>query len=162
MGKETKLIWFDFDNAPHVPVLLPIINEMRNRGYKTILTARDKSETKELLYLNDEKFKVIGKSFPKNRFLKVYYTFKRALKLIYYLKIGINKKLNLSVNHGSRSALVASWLIRIPSVMLADYEYANSIFGKIFAAKYAREKKIPFFGYNRIYITAYDFDYSID
>ncbi len=135
MRKETKLIWFDFDNAPHVPVLLPIVNEMRNRGYETILTARDKSETKELLFLNDEKFKVISKSFPKNRFLKIYYTFERALKLIYYLKKSINKRINLSVNHGSRSALVASWLIRISSVTLADYEYANSIFGNIFATK---------------------------
>jgi len=135
MRKETKLIWFDFDNAPHVPVLLPIVNEMRNRGYKTILTARDKSETKELLFLNDEKFKVIGKSFPKNRFLKIYYTFERALKLVYYLKKGVNKKANLFVCHGSRSALVASWLIRIPSIVLADYEYADPTFGNIFATK---------------------------
>jgi len=135
MKKETKFIWFDFDNTPHVPVLLPIVNEMRKRGYKTILTARDKSETKELLYLNNEKFKVIGKSFPKNRLLKVLYTFERALKFIYYLKKGENKKVNLSVSHGSRSALVASWFTRIPSVMLTDYEYSYFKFGNLFAAK---------------------------
>ncbi len=135
MRKKTKLIWFDFDNAPHVPVLLPIVNEMRNRGYKTILTARDKSETKELLSLNGEKFKLIGMSFPKNRFMKVYYTFERALKIIYYLRKGVNKKVNLFVCHGSRGAVVASWLMRVPSVVLGDYEYAFSKFGNIFATK---------------------------
>jgi hypothetical protein len=140
MIKDSKLIWFDFDNSPHVPVLLPIVKETRYRGYKTILTARDKSETKELLSLNNEKFKVIGKSFPKNKFLKIYYTFERALKLIYYLKKNVNKKLIMSVTHGSRSALLASWLIRIPSVMLTDYEYANSIFGNIFATKFLMPK----------------------
>lgn len=136
MGKETKLIWFDFDNAPHVPVLFPIVKEMRNRGYRTILTARNKSETKELLSLNNEKFKLFGKSFPKNKFLKVYFTFKRTLNLVYYLKKGVNKRVYLSVNHGSRSATIASWLLKIPSVGLADYEYANSMFGNIFGTKF--------------------------
>jgi len=136
MRKDSKLIWFDFGNAPHVPVLLPIVKEMRNRGYKTIFTARDKSETKKLLSLNNEKFKLIGKSFPKNRFLKIYYTSKRTLELIYYLKKSVNKKINLSVNHGSRSAILASWLMKIPSVLLADYEYANQKVGNIFATKF--------------------------
>jgi len=135
MRKETKFIWFDFDNAPHVSVLLPIVNEMRNRGYNTILTARDKSETKELLYLYNEKFKIIGKSFPKNRFLKLYYTLRRALMLVHYLRKGFNKKISLFVCHGSRGAVVASWLMRIPSVVLGDYEYSNPIFGNIFATK---------------------------
>jgi len=79
MRKESKLIWFDFGNVPHVPVLLPIAKEMRNRGYKTIFTARNKSETKELLSLNNEKFKLVGKSFPKNKYLKIYHTFERAI-----------------------------------------------------------------------------------
>lgn len=136
MEKETKIIWFDFDNAPHVPVLLPIVNEMRNRGYRTVLTARDKSETKELLSLNRENFELIGKSFPKNKLLKLYFTFKRALKLIYYLKKDINQKVNLSVSHFSRSAGFASWLMGIPSVILSDYEYSNSIFGNIFITKF--------------------------
>jgi len=129
------MVWFDFDNAPHVPVLLPVVKEMINRGYETIITARDKSETKELLYLNNENFKLIGKSFPKNKLLKLYYTFGRAFRLIYYLKKVCNKKINLSVNHCSRSALLASWLMRIPSVSLGDYEYANSIFQNIFATR---------------------------
>jgi len=135
MGKETKLIWFDFDNAPHVPVLLPIVKEMRKRGYKTILTARDKSETKGLLFLNDEKFKVIGKSFPKSKVLKLLFTLNRVVKLIFYLYKQINGKKILSVNHSSRSALLASWIKRIPSVALYDYEYVNSTFQNLFATK---------------------------
>lgn len=137
MEKETKLIWFDFDNAPHVPVLLPIVEEMRYRGYKTILSARDKSETKELLFLRGEKHKLFGASFPKNKFLKTYLTFKRSLSIIHYLiKNNLKNKICLCVNHGSRSALFASWLLGIPSVLLADYEYSNTILGNIFAKKF--------------------------
>lgn len=135
MKNETKKIWFDFDNAPHVPILMPIIKELRKRGYKTLLTARDKSETKELLILNKEKFKVIGESFPKNKILKLFFTLNRAVKLIFYLKKRGNGKTILSVNHSSRSALLASWLKRIPSVALYDYEYVNSTFQNIFATK---------------------------
>ena len=32
--------------------------------------------------------------------------------------------------------MIASWLLKIPSVGLADYEYANSMFGNIFATKF--------------------------
>ena len=135
MKNEIKIIWFDFDNAPHVPILLPIIKEIRKRGYKTLLTARDKSETKELLILNREEFKVIGKSFPKSKILKLLFTLNRAVKLIFYLKKRGNGKTILSVNHSSRSALLASWLKRIPSVALYDYEYVNSTFQNIFATK---------------------------
>jgi len=135
MKNETKKIWFDFDNAPHVPILMPIIKELRKRGYQTLLTARDKAETKELLILNKEKFKVIGKSFPKNKILKLLFTLNRALKLIFYLNKIENGKTILSVNHSSRSALLASWLKRIPSVALYDYEYVNSTFQNIFASK---------------------------
>jgi len=135
MRKDSKLIWFDFDNSPHVAVLMPIVKEMRNRGYETVLTARDNSETKELLSFHNEKFKVINKSFPKNKFLKVYCTVKRAIYLIFYLKIGTNKNIRLSVNHSSRSALLASWLMRVPAVALYDYEYVNSLFQNIFATK---------------------------
>jgi predicted glycosyltransferase len=129
-----KSIWFDFDNAPHVPVLLPIVREMRERGYETFLTAREKAETKELLALNNEDFGLIGKSFPKNSVLKIYHTFKRALNLVFYLRANA-KKVNLSISHASRSALLASWLKRIPSVVLYDYEFVNSTFQNIFATR---------------------------
>jgi len=135
MGKDKKLIWFDFDNAPHVPVLLPIVKEMKNRGYKTILTARDKAETKELLILNKEKFKIISKSFPKIKILKLLLTLNRTAKLLFYLNKIVNGKIILSVNHSSRSALLASWIKRIPSVALYDYEYVNSTFQNLFATK---------------------------
>lgn len=130
---DNKIIWFDFDNAPHVPVLLPIVKEMRNRGYGVIMTARDKAETKELLYLNKEEFFLIGKDFPKNKFLKVFFTFKRSIELIFFLKT--KKNIILSVSHSSRSALFASWMKRIPSVALYDYEYVNSLFQNTFATK---------------------------
>lgn len=135
MQKNRNIIWFDFDNAPHVPVLLPIVKEMKKRGYKTILTTRDKAETKELLILNKEKFKVIGKAFPKSKIIKLLFTLNRAVRLIFYLYKRVNGKKILSINHSSRSALLASWIKRIPSVALYDYEYVNSTFQNLFATK---------------------------
>jgi len=135
MPINSPVIWFDFDNAPHVPVLLPIIKELRSKGYKTILTARDKAETKELLQLNNEKFILIDRAFPPNRLLKLFFTIIRAKKLISCLNKNINKKIDVAVSHGSRSALLASWIKNIPSVVLYDYEYVNSQFQNIFAAK---------------------------
>ena len=116
MKKSSQTIWFDFDNAPHVPVLLPIVREMRNRGFKTVLTARDKAETKDLMLLENEKFKVIGKLFPKNKVLKLFLTIKRAIHLIFFIEKDARIKPIISVSHSSRSALLASWIKRIPSL----------------------------------------------
>src|SRR6266436_2102325 len=48
-----KKIWIDLDNSPHVPLFLPIMEELRKRGYQVLVTARNSYQVCELLKLYD-------------------------------------------------------------------------------------------------------------
>ena len=85
MDKGAPSVWFDFDNAPHVAVLLPIVGEMRKRGYRCVLTARDKAETVELLENHAQEFAVIDHGFLASRVLKVGFTLLPAIRLTSHL-----------------------------------------------------------------------------
>ena len=47
-GGGAKKIWIDIDNSPHVPFFLPIIEELRKKGFEVDLTARDMYQVREL------------------------------------------------------------------------------------------------------------------
>ena len=68
---KTKKIWIDIDNSPHVPFFLPIIDELRKRGFEVELTARDMYQVCQLLEFFNLKCKVIGGHYGKNKVLKV-------------------------------------------------------------------------------------------
>ncbi len=125
-------IWFDFDNSPHVPVLLPIAREMRNRGYKTFFTARDVAQTVALLESANEQHVVIGQSFPKQALKKYYHTIIRGRHLKQVLKY---VKPVCSVSHCSRSAILGAWMLGIPSLTMYDYEYINNTIQNLFCSK---------------------------
>jgi len=54
-------LWVDMDNAPHVLVLRPIIQELENRGHDVDITARRYGHTIPLLDLYGLKYKAIGR-----------------------------------------------------------------------------------------------------
>jgi len=120
---NTRTIWFDFDNVPHVAVLNPIAEEMSSRGYNIFCTARDMAETVELLKAKRDDFIVVGGMFNKSKLKKITGTCMRALHLAW---LAHNKKICCAVSHGSRSAVIASFLLGIPSVAMYDYEYVNT------------------------------------
>src|SRR5258707_12730951 len=66
-----KKIWIDIDNSPHVPFFLPIIDELKKRGFEVELTARDIYQVCQLLDFFNLKCKVIGGHYGKNKFFKV-------------------------------------------------------------------------------------------
>lgn len=119
-----RRIWIDLDNSPHVPFFAPIIEELRKRGYSVILTARDAYQVCELADLFQFSYKCVGTHWGKNRILKVFGTCLRALQL---LPIMARKRADLAVAHGSRSQVIASVLLRIPSVNILDYEFAQGL-----------------------------------
>lgn len=127
---KNKTIWFDFDNSPHVQILLPIASELKRRRYEILYTARNVSQTYDLLHLAKIEFDGYGNSFPHNKILKLILTFYWGIILANKLK---TKKILCAVNHSSRCAIFASWLSRIPSIVLYDYEYVNSFFQNRFA-----------------------------
>jgi uncharacterized protein len=115
-----KKIWIDLDNSPHVPFFLPIIEELERKGHKVVLTARDSYQVCELLKFHHVSCKVIGKHWGRNRAFKIVGTFLRALQLSWLM---LGEKVDLSVNHVSRSQLMSSALLGIPNVTISDYEF---------------------------------------
>ena len=117
-------VWIDLDNSPHVPFFIPIIEELQQRGYSTFLTARDAYQVVELLDLYHLSCKRVGRHYGKLKVMKVFGTTYRALQLA---RVAMKVELDLAVSHGSRAQLMAAAVLRIPSVVIFDYEYARSL-----------------------------------
>ena len=120
-----KLIWFDFDNSPHVPVLLPVARALQAAGYGCCFTARDVAQTVPLLKDAGCDFTVIGREFSAGRLNKLTATLRRALRL---RRLLAGRNIACCVSHTSRSAIFAGRLMRKPVVALYDYEYVDSFF----------------------------------
>ena len=116
-----KKIWIDLDNSPHVPFFLPIIEELRGKGYEVVLTARDSYQVVELLRFHHLSCKVVGRHWGKHRILKMLGTCLRAARL---LPLIIKQKPDLAVSHGSRGQLLSAWVAGVPTVVISDYEFA--------------------------------------
>lgn len=122
-GSTSKTIWIDLDNSPHVPFFLPIIEGLEKAGYQIVLTARDSYQVCELLRLHQLSCRVIGRHYGKKQILKLFGTALRALQL---LPFAIKERPDLAVSHGSRAQFLASSLLRIPTIMMYDYEFVNA------------------------------------
>jgi len=115
-------IWIDLDNSPHVPLFVPIIEELQKRGYSIALTARDCFQVRELADLFHLDYKLIGHHSGRSKIRKMAGLCFRALQLI---PIILRERPVLAISHGSRSQLIASVCLRIPSVFMGDYEFAT-------------------------------------
>jgi len=122
----SKKIWVDLDNSPHVPFFRPIIDELRKRDFKVLVTARDAYQVRELLEFYGVSGKIVGKHYGKHKLLKALGTCWRALAL---MVIVWKEKPDLAINHGSRGCMLASALLRIPNVTLLDYEFTAKMPG---------------------------------
>ena len=119
-----KRIWIDLDNSPHVPFFIPIIEELEKRGYSIFLTARDAYQVTELVEFHHLSCRKVGRHYGKLKVMKVFGTVYRTLQLI---RVAMKENLALALSHGSRSQLIAAAVLRIPSVVIFDYEYAQAV-----------------------------------
>ena len=117
-----KKIWIDLDNSPHVPFFVPIIKELESRGYSVLVTARDAYQVTELLDLFELHCHRIGRHFGKHKIMKVLGVLDRSTRLLPLL---LKEKPDLALSHGSRSQVLAAYTLRIPSVLIMDYEHAH-------------------------------------
>ena len=120
-GKGRK-IWIDIDNSPHVPFFLPIIDELKKRGFEIELTARDIYQVCQLLEFFNLPCKVIGGHYGKNKVLKVLGNCLRASQLV---PAAARFHADLAISHGSRAQVLVSKLLGIPTVMMHDYEHST-------------------------------------
>jgi len=119
-----RRVWIDLDNSPHVPFFIPIIQELVRRGHSVQVTARDCFQVLDLARLHNLPCMAVGHHYGKSRALKVAGLCIRALQLVPKV---LKERPDLAVSHGSRAQLVASWLLRIPSVVIFDYEFAQGL-----------------------------------
>lgn len=117
-----KTVWIDLDNSPHVPFFAPIIEELEKAGYSILVTARDCFQVCDLADLLHVNYRRVGRHYGKHTIWKLAGLGWRAMQLIPAV---LRRRPDLAISHGSRSQLVAANLLRIPSVTVADYEFAK-------------------------------------
>jgi uncharacterized protein len=119
-----RTIWVDLDNSPHVPFFIPIMEELEKKGHSVILTSRDCFQVGSLAdyyELNDRR---VGRHYGANKAMKVLGTMWRSLQLARTVR---KEKPDLSLSHGSRSLILASSLLGIPTILLFDYEHSERL-----------------------------------
>ncbi len=119
-----KKIWIDLDNSPHVPFFKPVLDDLHKRGYDTLVTARDCFQVCGLADLIHLKYQKIGRHYGKNVLMKVAGLFIRALQLMPMI---MKAKPDLAVSHGSRSQVLIASILNIPTVVIADYEFTQTV-----------------------------------
>lgn len=119
-GRTKYKVWIDIDNSPHVPLYIPIIEELEKRGVELILTARNMYQVCELLEFFKLPCKVIGGHWGKNNILKILNNCVRVAQLIPTIR---KARPDLAISHGSRAQLLAAKVLGIPSIMMHDYEH---------------------------------------
>ncbi len=119
-----KTIWIDLDNSPHVPFFVPIIEELQGRGFSILITARECFQVRGLASLLNLECRWIGRHYGKSRTLKVAGLCMRATQLA---PVVLRSKPDLAVSHGSRSQMLLAMLLRIPSIVIFDYEFVGGL-----------------------------------
>src|SRR5581483_167865 len=120
--RQRRTIWIDLDNTPHVPLFAPVVRELTRKGYDVSLTARDAFQVCELAEKKRLRCLKIGRHHGKNKFRKVAGLFFRAAQLAPF---ALTSKPVSGLSHGSRSQILLCNFLRIPTVLMADYEFAK-------------------------------------
>jgi predicted glycosyltransferase len=119
----TTKIWIDLDNTPHVPFFIPIIRELERLGHEVVLTARDAFQVCELADESGLRYLKVGRHYGKNPIMKIVGLLWRAGQLLPFV---IRQKPGLALSHGARSQTLICNLLRIPTILIADYEHART------------------------------------
>ena len=116
-------IWIDLDNSPHVPFFRPVIHELRQRGYTVFVTSRRAFQVCELADLFQMDHVPVGRHHGKNPLRKIAGLVWRSLQL---LPLAWRHRPAIALSHGSRSQILLCNFLRIPTVMVMDYEHART------------------------------------
>lgn len=130
---QKSSIWIDLDNSPHVPLFLPVIRSYREAGIDVVVTARDHSQTLELLDLAGlaGTYTVVGTHAGASKIKKSLNLASRALQLAGHIRR--TGKPAVAVSHGSRSMVIAAkLLLRVQVISMYDYEHTETrIFNRL-------------------------------
>ena len=124
MGSRTaESIWIDIDNIPHVLLFRPLIELFESRGVKVYLTARKHAFSCKMLEVENMDYTAIGRHWGRRKSMKILGTLLRVAQLY---RFSLGKNIDISLSHGSRSHVLASFLRSIPSISMFDYEFVKT------------------------------------
>src|SRR5437588_9514994 len=115
-------IWIDLTNSPHVLVMRPVIETLRERGHEVEVTARDFAQTLELCERFGIEHTVIGRHRGANAVDKAWGLASRSRELARWAR---GRRFDVALGHGSNDVTVAAAMLRIPSSTMFDYEWAT-------------------------------------
>jgi predicted glycosyltransferase len=114
-------IWIDMSAPAHVLVFRPIVRRLRERGHAVTLTARDYSQTVELLALHGMSATVFGRHGGASRREKAMALVGRTRAM---RRFGHDRGFELALAHGSNDLALAAAMLRVPAANTFDYEFA--------------------------------------
>jgi uncharacterized protein len=115
-------VWVDLTNSPHVLVMRPLIEAMREDGHEVEVTARDFAQTIDLLDRFGMEYTQIGRHRGAHVLDKAVGLFDRSLALTRWAR---GRRFDRAMGHGSNDVSVAAKLLRIPAATAFDYEWAK-------------------------------------
>jgi uncharacterized protein len=114
-------IWVDLTNSPHVLVMRPLIEVMRQDGHEVEVTARDFAQTLELCGRFGIAHTAIGHHRGERLAGKAAGLVSRSAALARWAR---GRRFDVAIGHGSNDVSVAAALLRVPSATAFDYEWA--------------------------------------
>jgi predicted glycosyltransferase len=122
-------IWIDLTNSPHVLVMRPIIECLREDGHEVSVTARDFAQTLELCERFGIEHTAIGRHRGERLADKGVGLVSRSAALLRWAwtqpRAAGGRRFDLALGHGSNDVSVAAALLRVPSSTMFDYEWAT-------------------------------------
>ncbi len=115
-------IWVDLTNSPHVLVMRPVIEKLRERGHEVEVTARDFAQTLGLCERLEIAHTAIGRHRGGRIGAKARGLAERSWALTRWAR---SRRFDRALGHGSNDITIAAALLRIPSATTFDYEWAT-------------------------------------
>ena len=116
-------VWVDLTNSPHVLVMRPLIDAMREEGHEVEVTARDFAQTLELCERFGIAHTAIGRHRGGGLAGKGAGLVSRSGALLRWAR---GRRFDVAMGHGSNDVTVAAALLRVPSATAFDYEWATA------------------------------------
>jgi hypothetical protein len=119
-------VWIDLTNSPHVLVMRPVVEVLREDGHEVRVTARDFAQTLQLLDRFGIEHVAIGRHRGERLADKAVGLASRSVALLRWARAEARNgaPFDIALGHGSNDVSVAARLLRIPCSTTFDYEWA--------------------------------------
>jgi predicted glycosyltransferase len=122
-------VWIDLTNSPHVLVMRPVFERLRDRGHDVRVTVRDFAQTVELCERFEIPHVVIGRHRGERLGAKALGLASRSIALMRWARADVRTagglRFDIALGHGSNDVSVAAAILRVPSTTMFDYEWAT-------------------------------------